>query len=52
MEMYLTLFDLLPILEQQDSNPVLLGEAFAVITCLTDISMSTMKGDVLSARIH
>lgn len=40
MEMCLALFDLISILEQQDSNPVLLGEAFATITCLTDISMS------------
>lgn len=40
MEMCLALFDLISILEQQDSNPVLLGEAFAAITCLTDISMS------------
>lgn len=41
MEMCLALFDLISILEQQDSNPVLLGEAFAAITCLTDISMSS-----------
>ena len=40
MEMCLAFFDLISILEQQDSNPVLLGEAFAAITCLTDISMS------------
>lgn len=39
--MCLALFDLISILEQQDSNPVLLGEAFAAITCLTDISMSS-----------
>ena len=43
--MCLALFDLLSILEQQDSNPVLLGEAFAVITCLTDISMSSLPYD-------
>jgi len=40
MEMCLALFDLISILEQQDSDPILLGEAFAAITCLTDISMS------------
>ena len=40
MEVSLALFVLISILEQQDSNPVLLGEAFAAITCLTDISMS------------
>ena len=33
------LSDLISIIEQQESNPVLLGEVFAVITCLTDISM-------------
>ena len=41
MEMCLALFDLISILEQQDSDPILLGEAFAAITCLTDISMSS-----------
>ena len=46
MEMCLALFDLISILEQQDSNPILLGEAFAAITCLTDISMSLSPGQL------